>query len=148
MDILDQLATRLHELQRRIEALETQEAARWVYLQTPLTSAAWSGSTYSTVSDSTQIDLSAVFGVPANAKAALLYIQVKDSAGLGDYYIRVGPNATYYYAMIVGSISATVYNYGGPCVVPCDANGDIWYRIAASGANTLAITMRVAGYQL
>ena len=33
-------------------------------------------------------------------------------------------------------------------VVPCDANGDVYYLIAASGANTAAISLQIWGYWL
>ena len=33
-------------------------------------------------------------------------------------------------------------------IVPCDANGDIYYQIAASVANTMDIHIQVWGYWL
>ena len=33
-------------------------------------------------------------------------------------------------------------------IVPCDANGDIYYEVAATGASTMDIHMRIWGYYI
>lgn len=123
------------------------EFAVYVPLTTPLTSTAWDGDAYSTVGTSTLIDTSAVFGVPAGVKALSVQIVVKDSAawGAGEYWLALGPSSGVYYM-------ATVSCYGGDllgrnnAIVNCDANGDIYYRIGASGAGTLDAWINVLGY--
>lgn len=119
-----------------------------VYLKEPLTSTSWDGDSFSTVGTSTQLDLSSVFGVPAGITAVLMNTQVKDSAGAGNYYFGCGPSSTYWYAQTIYSVSSSVYCQGRPVAIPCDSNGDVWYRIAASGSNTLNVYIRIWGYAI
>ena len=60
-------------------ATRMYRGAQWVYLQAPLTSTSWDGDSFSTTAK-TLIDLSAVFGVPANVKAIYARVFVNDSA--------------------------------------------------------------------
>lgn len=122
---------------------------RFVPLTTPLTSTSWDGDARSTTA-ATLIDLSAVFGAPAGIKAVLVTLTIRDSgsdaAGL-NLYLNWGPSATYFDAVAVrcGGITADSYASGGG-VCPCDANGDVYYRIAASGAGTMDVTVKIWGY--
>jgi hypothetical protein len=119
----------------------------FVPLTTPLTSTSWDGDSFSDVSTSTLIDTSAVFGVPAGVKAILFWIQAKDSAswGTGGLYFALGPTSTYWYAGGVDTYGGDV-NSSVLQVIPTNANGDVYYRINASGTNTMDISIRVWGY--
>lgn len=122
--------------------------AGWTFLTTPLTSTAWDGDARSTTS-STLIDLSAVFGVPAGVKAVLVRLVAKDSAALGTagLYFDLGPSATYHY-------NVAVYPFGGDVrttangIVACNANGDVYFKIIASGAGTMECHIEIWGYFL
>ena len=119
----------------------------FIPLTTPLTSTSWDGDSFSDVSTSTLIDTSAVFGVPAGVKAILFWIQAKDSAswGTGGLYFALGPTSTYWYAGGVDTYGGDV-NSSVLQVIPTNENGDVYYRINASGTNTMDISIRVWGY--
>jgi hypothetical protein len=119
----------------------------FVPLDTPLTSTSFDGDAFSTVGTSTLIDLSAVFGVPAGVKAVLADVAIRDSAawGAGEYRLDLGPSSTYYYAFRAACYGGDLLGRGQG-VVPCDANGDVYYRAEASGAGTLDVTVRIWGY--
>jgi hypothetical protein len=126
----------------------TPYSAYWfVPLDTPLTSTSFDGDAFSTVGTSTLIDLSAVFGVPAGVKAVLADVSIRDSAawGAGEYRLDLGPSSTYYYAFRAACYGGDLLGRGQG-VVPCDANGDVYYQTAASGAGTLDVTVRIWGY--
>jgi len=120
-----------------------------VFLTTPLTSTAWDGDSFSTTSK-TLIDLSAVFGVPAGVKAVLVKVALRDSASAsGLYYIQFsGVSSGTGYSLTVPAIPVNDrYGYGQG-IVPCDANGDIYYSIVASGSGTMDIYLEIWGYWL
>jgi len=139
---------RLTALEREVERLRVKEKQVFVPLTTPLTSTAWDGDTFSTTSK-TLIDLSTVFGAPAGIKAVLFFVAVRDSASqTTDTYIRLSPNnAT---ASGLGFNTGYVNDRFGrhSAVIPCDANGDIYYEIKASGAGTMDVFLQIWGYWL
>ena len=124
-----------------------KEGGVWKYLQAPLTSGSWTGNAFSTTAK-TLIDLSAVFSVPAGVKAVDVLVSIHDegSAG-GNCYLVLAPNDT-------ADQGKFTYCSGLPNdvwhaeshAVPCDANGDIYYQIVASGAGTLDVYLQVWGY--
>jgi hypothetical protein len=122
-----------------------------VFLTTPLTSTSWDGDARSTTSK-TLIDLSAVFGVPAAVRAVLVYIQARDSASSSTpaTYFGAAPNNT----DLQLALSCKVYPMPNDIytqvsgLVPCDANGDIYYQCGASGSGTLDVFLQVWGYVL
>lgn len=122
-----------------------------VVLAAPLTSTAWDGDSFSSVGK-TLIDLSAVFGVPAGVKAVLVRVIARDSgsasstSGLG---IMLSPNNTASNGPLhlrIDSLPNDMYGESGGVVIPCDANGDIYYQTYASGANTLDVVLQIWGY--
>ena len=122
----------------------------WHYLQVPLTSTSWDGDSYSTTAK-TLIDLSAVFGAPDGIKAILVKVTIRDSgSAAGDYSFSLTP------ASGAGEIAFTSRCSGLPNdsytteagIIPCDANGDVYYQIAASGASTMDVTLQVWGYYI
>ena len=123
---------------------------RWVILPqaSRLTSTAWDGDARSTTSP-TKIDMSAVFGTPANIDAVLLQVKLRDSASVSTMcYIRFDESAPGSTSPIARASDINDRWAGTQIVVPTDANGDIYFECAASGANTLNVILQVHGYHL
>ena len=139
---------RLTKLEREVERLRVKEKQVFVPLTTPLTSTSWDGDSYSTTAK-TLIDLSEVFGVPAGIKAVLAWVAVRDSGSqTTDCYFRLSPVSTG--AAGIG-VNCDYVNdrYGRhSLIVPCDANGDIYYQIEASGSGTMDVFLQIWGYWL
>lgn len=120
-----------------------------VFLPTPLTSTAWDGDARSTTAK-TLIDLSAVFGVPANVKAVLVYVRVRDSSSSnGDRWLLLSPNNTAGSGIEFSTerITNDVW-VSKQATIPCDNNGDVYFQCAASGAGTLDVVLEIWGYYL
>ena len=137
---------KLRQEMEREKVLESNSAGDWVYLATPLTSTSWDGDAYSTES-ATAIDLSAVFSVPAGVKAVLVRLACRDSASLGTtgLSVSIGPSATYFYNVSTIAIGGDVVA-SQTAICKCDANGDIYRRMVASGAGTMDIWLEILGY--
>jgi hypothetical protein len=142
------IVQKLVELERKVNRSEVIElGAQYVPLAVPFTSTTFDGDAYGDVAASTEIDLSVIFGAPDKLKAVELFMLANDSAawGTGGLYFACGPSSSYWYHADVrpcgGDVSASAV-----AAVPCDANGNIWYRINASGVGTLDLTLRVNGY--
>jgi len=125
--------------------------AYFIPLTTPLTSTSWDGASFSTT-PKTLIDLSSVFSVPAGVKAILARISARDSASAGtqNLYFALAPNdATLSHALAVKPSGLTNdYVADAVGIVPCDANGDVYYQIKASGTNTMDCWFQIWGYWL
>ena len=145
------LLRRLGQLERETERLSAQETGRFVPLTAPLTSTSWDGDSYSTTAK-TLIDLSAVFGAPAGIKAIAVRITARDSgsaSGSGLFFMLAPNNVANQSALTVrldGVPNDGLRDASGVC--PCDANGDIYYQIQASGAGTLDAFIVIWGYWL
>jgi hypothetical protein len=116
-------------------------------LTSQLTSASWNGNARSTTAK-TLIDLSTVFGAPAGIKAVLLRVAIRDSGSLGtECWITFSPNNSANSGLAIGcsGIANDMYSRGS-LLVPCDANGDIYFQTLASGANTLDVWLEIWGY--
>jgi hypothetical protein len=120
-----------------------------VFLTTPLTSTSWDGDARSTTAK-TLIDLSAVFGVPAGVKAVLVKVALRDSGSAGGLYTfqlsGVSSGTNYSLSETASEINDR-FTYGQG-IVPCDANGDIYYALTASGTNTMDVWLEIWGYWL
>lgn len=118
----------------------------FVPLLAPLTSTSWDGDSKSDVGK-TLLDLSSVFGAPAGIKAILAYVSINDSdSAATDCYIILSPNNTALQGMVINA-EPVDDRAGRQCVVvPCDANGDIYYQIEASGAGTADVYLQIWGY--
>jgi len=118
------------------------------WLTTPLTSTSWDGDARSTTA-ATKIDMSSVFsGYPTSAvKAVMVRLACRDSATLGTtgLSIGVGPSATYYNNVSTIAIGGDVIS-SQTAWCACDANGDIYFRVVASGTKTLDAWLEVWGY--
>ena len=123
----------------------------WHFLTSPLTSTAWDGDAFSTTAK-TKIDLSVVFGVPAGVKAVLVQLLSRDSGSANSnvIFFGVGPNDVDASCPVM-SVSRGLPNDAidyAVAICPCDANGDIYYQIVASGSGTMDCWIRIWGYWL
>lgn len=120
----------------------------YIPLATPLTSTAWDGDAYSTTA-TTKIDTSAVFGAPAGIKAAMVRLIARDSGAHPQTSLHVtlstGSDMLTTAQMSVRQPGADVMveNCG---IVTCDANGDFYYTVNASGAGTTDVWLSIVGY--
>ena len=121
---------------------------QFVPLRTALTSTSWDGDSFSTTAK-TKIDLSSVFSAPAKVRAVLANIEINDSGSAGtDCYLYLGPDDT-----ADSGAGVTCHPTNDRVTrcqrwVTCDASGDIYYQIAASGASTMDVVLEIAGYLL
>ena len=129
--------------------ISRENLAGWHFLTTPLTSTSWDGDAFSNTSK-TLIDLSSVFGVPAGVKAVLVKVALRDSASAsGLYYIQLsGVSSGTNYSLTLESPPINDRFGYGQGIVPCDANGDIYYNVIASGSGTMDIYLEIWGYFL
>ena len=120
----------------------------WHFLTTPLTSTSWDGDAFSTTAK-TKIDLSVVFGVPAGVKAILVNIALRDSgSAANECFISLSPSSSIT-GMTARCSGIANDKFVNACLtVPCDANGDIYYQIDASGAGTMDVYLQIWGYWL
>lgn len=134
----------------KLDGYDSTVFGRPVFLATPKTSTSWDGDARSTTAK-TKIDLSDVFGVPAGVKAVIVKLVARDSgSATGVPFFEVSPNDTSYSAAVIVSPrglpnDTMAYNNG---VVSCDANGDIYYQIDASGTDTMDVWLEIWGWYL
>ena len=107
------------------------------------TSTAWDGDAKGATAG-TKIDLSAVFGLPANVKAVNVQVIAKaNNAGPTDsFFVGVGPGTAYDTQVAVYTWGNVFMRASGICT--CDANGDIYYTVV-KGATTY-VHLRIMGY--
>jgi hypothetical protein len=119
----------------------------FVPLTAPLTSTSFDGDSFSTTAK-TLIDLSTVFGLPAGVKAVQITVAIRDSASSNtDCWIIFGANNTA--GVGPGGRCSGIANdmfANSHFMAPCDANGDIYYQITASGVNTMDVYVLIWGY--
>lgn len=144
-----ELWKQINELRRELEKLRTIEVSpRWVDLDAPLTSPDWDGiDDYSTCA-ATLLNLSTVFGAPRGIKSVKVEIIARDSAvwGTSNLAASWGPSAAYYYQAAArpagGDVWASI-----TAQVNCNIDGNVYYKLDASGAGTMNVIFRVWGYQ-
>ena len=147
----ESMLKRLARLEREVERLRVKESGKFIALTTPLTSTAWDGDAFSTTAK-TLIDLSSVFSVPAGVKAVLVQLIARDSgsAASTNIFFGISPNNTDASNPVIsvgrGLPNDTLVYSTGVC--PCDANGDIYYQVVASGSGTMDCWIRIWGYWL
>jgi len=123
-------------------------AYAYVPLMTPLTSTSWDGDARSDTS-STLLDLALVFGLPANVKAIVVRMFVRDSAawGTNNLFFAIGGNATNA-ACVVRTFGGDVFTESVGAVCPTDGNSKVYYWVEASGASTIDVSLQLYGYFL
>jgi len=138
----------LRGIERKAER-HGEVAPRWFYLTTPLTSTSWDGDARSTTAK-TLIDLSAVFGVPAGVKAVDVKVMLRDSgsASYGALVVLSPYNTSYSGKSWQCGGLPNDYTHRASGIVPCNADGDIYYQVDASGVNTLDVWLEIWGYYL
>ena len=119
---------------------------RFVPLQAPLTSTDFDGDSFPTTAK-TVIDLSVEFGAPAGIRAALFRYAIRDAgSAANDTWVILSPTN-----VATTGITADCHPVDdrwtrGAFVVPCDANGDVYYQIQASGAGLFELSLQIWGY--
>lgn len=145
----EDLERRLRRIENTLQRMGTADSPEWVFLTTPLTSTSWDGDAHSTTAK-TLIDLSAVFGVPANVSAVVCRLAARDSASAatGGLFVCVSPNATAGETPVIARPSGLTNDFYAEAegICPCDANGDIYYQVSASGAGTMDVHIQIWGY--
>ena len=145
------LVRKLAMLERRLDNLAQPEKG-WVphFLTTPYTNTTFDGDSFSDVAANTKIentDWSTT--IPATAKALLIYVACRDSgsAATADLNVRLFGAAAAAYASLEARPSGRANDDFDVVAgtVPC-TDGDIWYRINASGVNTMDVYMRCFGW--
>ena len=140
---------RIKRLEREVERLRVKESGKFIALTTQLTSTSWDGDSFSTTAK-TKIDLSAVFGVPAGVKAVLVKGALRDSGSAATSCLfqlsGVSSGTKYSLTAQASPINDRFAYYSG--IVPCDANGDVYYQIDASGSATMDVYLEIWGYWL
>jgi len=125
--------------------------SRYVPLQAALTAAAFDGDSFPTTAK-TLIDLSAVFGVPAGVRAVDVQVQCRDSGSVGgDCFMILSPTNVANTGKIFSPSGLTNDAVArGSSTIPCDANGDIYYQVFATGGagTTFDIWIEVWGYYI
>lgn len=145
----EKVVDRIKRLEREVERLRVKEKQVFVPLTTPLTSTSWDGDARSTTAK-TKIDLSEVFGVPAGVKAVNVYWAWQDSGSANtNCWLCLSPNSTAASGIFLGAYGqANDKRLFGSATIPCDANGDIYYQIRASGTETMDVYLEIWGYWL
>jgi hypothetical protein len=143
------LALKLAALEREVERLRVKESGKFIALTTQLTSTSWDGDSFSTTAK-TKIDLSAVFGVPAGVKAVLVKVALRDSGSAAASCVfqlsGISSGTKYSLTAQASPINDRYAYFNG--IVPCDANGDVYYQINASGSATMDVYLEIWGYWL
>lgn len=128
--------------------ISRETLAGWHFLTTSLTSTSWNGNSFSTTSK-TLIDLSSVFGAPAGIKAILAEHSIKDTGSSnGTCRLVLSPNNVDMTGVHLMGSPTNGHFATSNAIIPCDANGDIYYQIVASGTNTMTIYFQILGYWL
>lgn len=132
----------------KLDGLDSTDFGRPVFLSAPLTSTSWNGNLFSTTSK-TLLDLSAVFGAPAGIKAIIAEYSIKDTGSSnGTCRLVLSPNNVNMIGVHLMGSPTDGHLATSNAIIPCDANGDIYYQIVASGTNTMTIYFQILGYWL
>lgn len=145
------IVQRITALEQWQESLELPEmGGQPTFLTTPYTNANFNGDSFSDVGANTKIentDWSTT--IPANAKALLIYGQCQDSgsaATAGLYFALFPAAAATAAAFAMGPSGKANDDYAWEmATVPC-TDGDVWYKVNASGANTFDVWLWCFGY--
>lgn len=139
----------------KVSYLETPQGfpwtGGWIDLNTPLTSTTFDGDLFSTTSK-TKIDLSEAYGVPPGVRAVMVAGAVRDSGSVNsDCYMLLDPSDTADKGAVPIDAPRSGNNHFrrfGGLICTCDAGGDIYYQIKASGSSTFKVYLEIIGYQI
>jgi len=146
-----ELIAKIAALEKRLDDLVKPEKG-WTphFLEEPLTNADFNGDSFSDVGVHTKIEnTSWSTAIPADAKALIIGGLARDSgsaASLDLYFLLYSSATATAYALSIrpaGITNDAIISNSG--VVPC-TDGDIWYRVNASGASTMDVWLRCMGY--
>ena len=147
----EKVVDRIKRLEREVERLRVKEKQVFVPLTTPLTSTSWDGDSISTQATGVLIDLSATHGVPAGVKAVMVRCYIRDSASATTnnlyFSLSSGSTSTAQFAVRCSGLPND-YLTDVSGIVPCNADGDIYYRCATSGTGTMDVWIVITGYWL
>jgi len=130
---------------KSVKSSTTYDVYAFHPLSAPLTNTSFDGDSFSDVGTATKIEnTSWSSAIPADAKALLIQIIAADS-GAGDNWFAIGPTSTYWYAMSARPVHGSDYPNENTGPVPC-TDGDIYYRVEASGTSTMDVWLRCWGY--
>lgn len=125
----------------------TTVGGMYVPLTTRLTSTDWDGDSKSTAAKAA-LDLSAVFGAPPLIKAAQFTVYCRDSGSAGGVaeviLAPVNDAGVGLYVACSGLANDSLAR--GSVIVPCDASGDVYVQLVATGATTLDVWLEIWGY--
>ena len=146
-----ELVRKIQELERRLDRLALPEIG-WtpVFLDTPYTNTDFDGDSFSDVGSNTKIEnTSWSTTIPSDAKALLLRMAARDSGSAGQQstYFALYPAAAAATAVATVQVGGLANNsiHEEVAIVPC-TDGDIWYRVEATGASTLDVWLWCTGY--
>lgn len=127
-------------------------AVKPIYLITSITDGNWDGDGKSDA-DSGVLDLSTFGnGCPPGIKAVLIGTLVRDvaSAAAADCRLAIGPDNVLPSRCHLTQLTGVVNNKfrGQMGWVPCDANGDVFVDIDATGVGSMTVDIRIWGYVL
>ena len=147
----EKVVDRIKKLEREVERLRVKEKQVFVPLATPLTSTSWDGDSVSTQATGVLIDLSTTHNVPAGVKAVMVRCYIRDSASAttNNLYFALSSGSTGVAQFAIrcsGLPNDYMTDVSG--IVPCNADGDIYYRCTASGTDTMDVWIIITGYWL
>ncbi len=121
----------------------------FVPLLSPLTSTSWDGDLFAS-GNNTLIDMSAVFGAPAGVKAYLFSITVRDTSATdtNDCYIAFCNSAGGSPYISVRAAAEPSKYLSGTIIVPCNSDGDVYYKVNAGSGSSFMVFMNVSGYYI
>lgn len=151
MNFEEKIIDRIKRLEREVERLRVKESGKFIALTAPLTSTSWDGDSINTQATGILIDLSATHGVPAGVKAVMVRCYIRDSASrtTNNLYFALSSGSTGVAQFAIrcsGLPNDYLTDVSG--IVPCNADGDIYYRSAASGTGTMDVWIVITGYWL
>jgi hypothetical protein len=143
---------KLGELARNMDVFNATQCARPVFLQAGITTTdtRFNATAGQSTTAKTGIDLSVLFsGVPAGIKAIVFRGYVNDSGSAAtDTYLILSPNNTAGAGIALSPYPVNDRRFRFYVEVPCDAAGDLYFQVLASGAATFDIYLEVWGYYL
>jgi hypothetical protein len=113
----------------------------------------FSNTAYSSVGTSTEItraswanSIPTGLTVPPCVKGYILSITANDSGSFPQQcYVAIGPSSSVWYSGVL-RIRGGGYSETTCITVPCGTDGSLWYRLSASGTNTLTVSVQIVGY--